>query len=84
MQKHLSPFQITLISLVGIFLVIIEMDSIWTHSVDLAHHYALAFRISENWTLVGTDDPTLGEMNFYPSTSHALAAIVGLFFNSTL
>ncbi len=29
------------------------------------------------------DDPTLGEMNFYPRTSHTLAAIAGLLFNST-
>lgn len=83
MQKNLSSFQILLVFSAGIFLVIINMDSMWSYSVDLAHHYALAFRISENWILPVIDDPTLGEMNFYPRISHTLAAIIGLFFNST-
>ena len=48
----------------------------------MAHHYALAFRIAENWTLPHAD-PSLGDMNQYPRISHSLAAIVGLVFNST-
>ncbi len=83
MQKSLSPIQVSLLVFVGIVLVIINMDSMWSKSEDLAHHYALAFRISEHWILPDIDDPTLGEMNVYPRTSHALAAIAGLLFNST-
>jgi len=55
----------------------------WTWSVDLAHHYALAFRISEQWILTSSSDPTIGEMNFYPRGSHIIAAIVGVVVNST-
>ena len=83
MQKSLSPIQVSLLVFVGIVLVTINMDSMWSEGADLAHHYALAFRISEHWILPDIDDPTLWEMNFYPRTSHALAAIVGLLFNST-
>lgn len=55
----------------------------WSASVDLSHHYALAFRLSENWSLGVANDPSLGEMNLYPRASHALAAIIGLVFGST-
>ena len=50
-----------LLGIVGIF-VFYNIDSMWTASVDLSHHYALAFRISEQWMLISLADPTLGEM----------------------
>jgi hypothetical protein len=63
------------------------IDSMWSGSVDLAHHYALAYRISEQWVLISSNDPTLGEMNgemnVYPRGSHIVAAIVGRFVDST-
>lgn len=59
------------------------VDSMWSASVDLAHHYALAYRISEQWVLTSSNDPTLGEMNFYPRGSHIVAAIVGRLVDST-
>ncbi|MHA3015461.1 hypothetical protein E6A55_14740 [Cupriavidus necator H16] len=82
MQKNLSAFQIGLMAAVAAILIVFNVDSMWSQSVDLAHHYALAFRISENWTLT-PGDPSIAEMNFYPRTSHILAAILGLIFNST-
>jgi len=68
--------------LLGTF-ILFNIDSLWSGSVDLAHHYALAYRISEQWWLTSIFDPTLGEMNIYPRGGHIIAAIVGAFFNST-
>ena len=65
------------------FFVLFNIDSLWSVSVDLAHHYALAYRISEQWWLTTYHDPTLGEMNFYPRGGHIIAAIIGTVFNST-
>lgn len=83
MKKYLSLFQLALIFVVGILLAISFINSVWSGSVDLAHHYALAFRIAENLSLSTHDDPSLGDMNYYPGISHAMAAIAGLIFNST-
>lgn len=63
-------------------LTLYYIDSIWSQSVDLSHHYALAFRVSEQWTQISQNDPTLGEMNIYPRLSHIMAAIVGTITNS--
>lgn len=82
MKNHLTRLQLCFIVFAGILLVTIYMDSMWSVSVDLAHHYALAYRIAEDWTLPNVD-PSLGEMSHYPRISHTLAAIVGLIFNST-
>jgi hypothetical protein len=82
MQRSYFPAHILVLLFVGVILVVINVDSMWSISVDLAHHYALAFRIAENWQLT-PNDPTLGEMNYYPKVSHVLAAITGLVFNST-
>lgn len=68
-------------TLLGLVFVALKMDSLWGFSVDVAHHYALAYRLAENWTLV-PNDPSLGEMNFYPRGSHILAAIMGRIFGS--
>jgi len=83
MKKCLSPFQLALMLVVGILLAISFINSVWSASVDLAHHYALAFRIAENLSLSTHDDPSLGDMNYYPGISHAMAAIAGIMFNST-
>lgn len=59
------------------FVVLHFVDSVWTVSIDLAHHYALVARLSQHWNLPSNDDPSLEEMNVYPRYSHRLAAIVG-------
>lgn len=64
-------------------LIFLNIDSLGSQSVDLAHHYALAFRISEQFHLMSSNDPTLGEMNYYPRLSHIFAAIIGWPLNST-
>ena len=71
-----------MLAVVGVF-VLVNMDSMWSASVDLAHHYALAFRISEQWIMTSSTDPTLGEMNIYPRGSHVIAAMAGVLLNST-
>ena len=66
-----------------VFFILFNMDSLWGGGLDLAHHYALAYRISEQWWLTTYFDTTLGEMNFYPRGGHVIAAIIGAIFNST-
>lgn len=83
MHTFVSRVQVFLLCCLGLFLVIFNLDSGTTNSIDLAHAYALAFRISEHWHLV-PGDPTLGEMNFYPAGSHVIAAILGMLLDSTL
>ena len=65
------------------FVVLHYVDSVWTVSIDLAHHYALVARLSQHWNLPSNDDPSLEEMNVYPRYSHRLAAIVGNLVGST-
>lgn len=65
-------------------MVFVNLDSLWSQSVDLAHHYALTYRISEQFHLTNSNDPTLGEMNYYPRLSHIFAAILGWPLNSSL
>jgi hypothetical protein len=60
------------------------MDTLWTASVDLSHHYALTFRIFDEWSLSDPNDPSLWEMNIYPNLSHKLAAVIGFFVGSPL
>lgn len=67
--------------LVGAAWTTLNADMLWSLSVDIAHHYALVFRLTENWQLIG-NDPTLGEMNVYPRSSHLAAAIVGMVVGS--
>lgn len=69
--------------LLGCGLVLWNLDSLWSQSVDLAHHYALIVRISEHHSFV-TEDLTLGEMNFYPRLSHVIAAVVATVVGSNL
>ncbi|MEW6372029.1 MAG: hypothetical protein AB1584_13915 [Pseudomonadota bacterium] len=81
MQKSLFPWYAAVALAVGVLLVAVNVDVVWSTSVDLAHHYALVFRLSENWHFV-PDDPTLGEMNVYPRGSHIAAALAGMAFGS--
>src|SRR5438132_644254 len=60
------------------------VDHIWATSSDFAHHYALVARLAQQWTLpAGGFDPSLGEMNIYPRSSHALAAMLGTLLHSS-
>lgn len=68
---------------VGLFAQI-TTGSIWSASSDLAHHGVLVTRLCEQWTVEDPDEPTLGEMNFYPRYSHLLAAVVGRAIGSPL
>ncbi|KPB63232.1 Uncharacterized protein ALO62_02339 [Pseudomonas amygdali pv. myricae] len=84
-QVKLLPsrfFCYTLLLVTG-WLLVSNIDVLRSQSVDLAHHYALAYRIAENFNLVNSNDPTLGEMNYYPRLSHIVAAIVGWPLHST-
>lgn len=71
-----------LLAICGVF-VLTYIDSMWSLSVDLAHHYALIFRISEQWALMSSADPTLGEMNIYPRGAHILASLAGFIVGSS-
>jgi hypothetical protein len=82
MNRRISVSQILVSALAVSVIVALNLDTLWSQSVDLAHHYALTYRISEIWTLVKPDDPTLGEMNFYPRLAHVWAAVIGRFVGS--
>lgn len=82
--KPSHGLQACLLAIAATLLIVEFIGSIWSGSVDLAHHYALVARIAEYWTLPAGLDPTLGEMNFYPRTSHIIAAIAGSLFDSPL
>ena len=84
MSRLPLALKIFLSLIVGVCLILSRMDSIWSGSPDLAHHYALVARIAEHWFLPATFDQTLGEMNFYPRYSHIAAALVGSLFGSPL
>ena len=68
-----------------------KSGALWTDSVDLAHHYSLAERLSETGTWVGRVDwrgdrydGSLSEMAEYPRGAHILAAVAGRILGSTL
>ncbi|KTB75598.1 hypothetical protein ACTAB9_07795 [Pseudomonas syringae] len=83
MQPLPSRFLCYTLLLVTGWLMLSNIDVLRSQSVDLAHHYALAYRIAENFNLINSNDPTLGEMNYYPRLSHIVAAIVGWPMHST-
>ncbi|WP_439869118.1 hypothetical protein [Pseudomonas syringae] len=83
MQPLPSRFFCYTLLLVTGWLMLSNIDVLWSQSVDLAHHYALVYRIAENFNLINSNDPTLGEMNYYPRLSHIVAAIVGWPMHST-
>ena len=70
--------------LCGVALLARLADALWNSSVDLAHHYALAARLAQQWLLPAAYDPSLGEMNAYPRGAHVLAALAGRVAGSTL
>jgi len=70
--------------LCGVALLVRLADALWSDSVDLAHHYALAARLAQHWLLPAAYDHSLGEMNVYPSGAHVLAALAGRLAGSTL
>ena len=79
--------RVVLMCLAASILVVGSIDSLWSQSIDLAHHYALVARLSEFWALPQAahgGDPSLGEMNVYPRLSHILAAVVGRVLGSPM
>lgn len=81
MQKTSFHGYALVVLLIWLVVAILNLDAIGSMSVDLAHHYSLIFRISEDWHLL-PDDPSLGEMNIYPKGSHVAAALVGMLVGS--
>lgn len=73
-----------LLLLTAASLLVWSLDSLWGTSTDLAHHYALVARLSELWSMPYSGNATLGEMNYYPRSSHIMAAIVGRVLGSVL
>lgn len=55
-----------LLLLAAALLLVDSAGTFQSLSVDLAHHYALVVRLSEDWVLQSATDPSLGEMNTYP------------------
>jgi hypothetical protein len=81
--RSLLPVYLIALAAVALLFLLFQGDAIWSGSVDLSHHYALAYRLSENWRLV-PNDPTLGEMNVYPRLAHVAAALAGVVLHSTV
>jgi hypothetical protein len=79
-----ASLRLGLLALSVLVLLLMNMDTMWTTSVDLAHHYALVVRLSELWSLPPALDPSLGEMNVYPRLAHQAAAIAGRIAGSPL
>jgi hypothetical protein len=79
-----ASVRLGLLALSVLVLLLMNMDTMWATSVDLAHHYALVVRLSELWSLPPLPDPSLGEMNVYPRLAHQAAAIVGRIAGSPL
>lgn len=69
------------LALTVVVLVLWNFDKLWSMSIDLPHHYVLAYRLAEEWRLP-VKDPSLGGMNDYPWMAHALVAIVGTLLHS--
>ncbi|WP_322015056.1 hypothetical protein [Paraburkholderia sp. J12] len=84
MKYRLRILQILLALMCGVILCLHFWDDIWTHSVDLAHHYALVARLTEFGNLPHLTDPSLGEMQIYPRMSHRIAAALGHLWGSPL
>lgn len=70
------------ISCIGLCLV--YAPTLYSLSVDVAHHYALVATIMRDWRVGPELLPNLGEMNFYPNLSHWLSAMVGGLMGSGL
>jgi hypothetical protein len=79
-----TSVRLGLLVLSVLVLLLMNMDTMWATSVDLAHHYALVVRLSELWSWPTVLDPSLGEMNVYPRLAHQAAAIAGRLAGSPL
>jgi hypothetical protein len=77
MQKTKVVWYVLITFLVGAGLLAFNAGVVWSTSVDLAHHYALVFRLAENWQMT-PNDPSLVEMNIYPRGSHIAAVLAGI------
>jgi hypothetical protein len=82
--KRTNALAVLIWSILAFFLVMVKMDSIWSVSVDYAHHYALIARLSESWSIPHSGDPSLSLMSFYPRYSHLFAALLGHLLGSAL
>lgn len=81
---HLNGLSVLLMLATTLFLVVSAADSLWGSGVDFAHHYALIVRLWEHWTVPYIGDPSLGEMNYYPRSSHIVAAVWARLLGSAL
>lgn len=79
-----ASVRLGLLALSMLVLLLMNMDTMWATSVDLAHHYALVVRLSDLWTSPHALDQSLGEMNVYPRLAHQAAAILGRLAGSPL
>lgn len=84
MTKTLRFAQLLVLAIVGVALIYSFRDDIWSASVDLAHHYALVVRLTEFGSVPANGDPSLGEMQFYPSLGHQFAVVLGRIYGSPL
>ena len=46
-----------------VFFILFNIDSLWTDSIDVAQHYALAYRISEQWWSLTYPDTIPSDMS---------------------
>jgi hypothetical protein len=63
--------------LVCSFVFVSKYDFFWSLSADYAHHYSLVSRIADFGLASIGNDPSLGEMKYYPNYSHAVSAVLG-------
>jgi hypothetical protein len=68
---------------IAMIFVLLNINSIWSQSVDLSHHYALAYRLYEQWGRISPSDASLESMTIYPRGSHLIAALFGALLGST-
>ena len=79
-----APASFALLLLAAALLLVQSAGTFQSLSVDLAHHYALVVRLSEDWVLQSVTDPSLGEMNTYPRLAHQFAAVLARLLGSPL
>lgn len=83
LKRHRSNSGLTLFILFFCTLFsLYYINNLYSGSVDVAHVYALIYRLNSDFILNGQYDPSLGEMNFYPQGSHLIAVIVGKLLGS--
>lgn len=84
MHKHYysNSFFVFIILIVCVVFSMFYINNLYSGSVDVAHVYALVYRLSTDFVLSATYDTSLGEMNFYPPGSHLVAVIFGRLLGS--